>query len=266
MNIFSEIPYSFAGVKQYQDFLKNKRGRVVLYAFLVVLVYTLIAQMRTVPDTFEFASNAKEMLENTSEFEMDSGKLKFGESIYFDMAGVYLSIDTSYGSYINAYTEQEWKDEFEGYAAAMAFDESTMLTISGDEIYIYDYPEWLSFTKDTIEWFLNMLYLLVFVYLFFAYLFSVGGYFLGALFVALVGLIIDANMKNKLTFGQIYVGALYAKTLPVLIKGILKLGAMGTFVYSIFGFAIACVYLGMAMRHMNKTAEENIGVYTKHSV
>lgn len=252
MNIFSEIPYSFAGVKQYPEFLKNKTGRVVGYVFLLVFIYFAIAQMRTIPDTIDTVSSVQEMLDQGSYFEMDSGRLYISEPFYFDALGVYLSIDTSYGSYIQEYDKWEWEESFEDYGAAIVLDATSALIIEGGEAEIFDYPEDISFTKDEVYGLLGIAYIVVLLYLVFAYIFSVAGYFFSALFVALVGLIANSSSVYKLSFKYIYILALYAKTLPLLIKGILQLGQMGTFFYSVIGFAVGCVYVCVAIRYWNR--------------
>lgn len=254
MNIFSEIPYSFAGVKQYPEFLKNKTGRVVGYVFLLVFIYFIIAQMRTIPNTVDTVSSIQEMLDSCADFEMDSGRLYISEPFYFDAMGVYLSIDTTYGTYINEYDTWEWEESFEDYEAAIVLDSTTALIVDEGEAQIFEYPKEFSFTKNDIYGLLGIAYIVVLLYLVFAYVFSVAGYFIGVLLVALVGMIANSDSVCKLSFKQIFILAVYAKTLPLLIKGILQLGQIGTFFYSIIGFAIGCVFIVMAIRHINRLA------------
>ncbi len=73
-------------------------------------------------------------------------------------------------------------------------------------------------------------------------------------------MIICSFMNRKLTFGQLYLLSLYAKTLPLFIKGLLKLIHYSFFGYSVLAFAVACLYLGFAIHHMDLTDRENRSV------
>lgn len=86
------------------------------------------------------------------------------------------------------------------------------------------------------------------------------GYFLAALFVALAGMVMCSFMNQKLTFGQLYLLSLYAKTLPLFVKGLLKAINISFFGFFILTFAIACLYVGFAIHNMDMQDEENRGI------
>lgn len=73
---------------------------------------------------------------------------------------------------------------------------------------------------------------------------------------ALVGMLLCSMTRQQLNFGQIYLLSLYAKTLPLLIKGILQLAGIGTLLFFIIGLVIAGAYLYFAFKHMDKLDEE----------
>lgn len=256
MNIFSELIYSFVGVKKYPEFLKNKMGKVFGYVELVVLIFTVLAQLMTIPNTTDFINETREALLEFPDFELKSGKLNMEESFYFDESTVLVMIESEYGSYINETDTSDWYQMLAYYDMAFVLDETTLLVKNEGEIQVMDYPADFELSRDDIEGMLEYIYIFVGIYIVFYYLFSLGGYFLAALLVALAGMIICSFMKQKLTFGQLYLLALYAKTLPYLVKGIFKLFSFDFFGYSIVAFAVACVYLGLAIRHMDVLEED----------
>ena len=173
-----------------------------------------------------------------------------------DEDGVLVMIDSELGTYINAYYFSEWEEALRSYESVIIIDETSVLLKSDGEVQTMDFPAEFELTGEDVCNMLDYVYVFVGIYLVFVYLFAVAGYFLSALFVALVGMIICSFMNQKLTFGQLYLLALYAKTLPLLIKAVLKLLTINFFGYSIIAFAVACVYVGFAIQYMDKLEKE----------
>lgn len=256
MNVFSEVFYSCAGVKKYPEFLKNRMGKVFLYVALVALLFTVLSQVRTVPNTMDFVEETKEQLMEIPDFQFKNGRLQMDDMFYYEEDAYLVMADSESGSYINDYYTSEWYTTLAYYDTAIIMDETTILLKSDGEIEIYDYPTDFEFERDELYGMVDYIYIFVAIYIIFAYIFTLIGYFFTALLVALVGMIICSFMNRKLTFGQLYLLALYAKTLPYLLKGVLKLVDVEFFGYSVISFAVACVYLGMALRHMDVLEEE----------
>lgn len=256
MNIFSELFYSCAGVRKYPVFLKNKAGKVFLYVMLVILIYTGIIHVKTIPDTNAFIAEAQEAIKEFSDFELKSGKLWMEESFYLEEDGILVMIESEYGSHINEYDTSEWEEILNVYESVLIMDETSILIKSEGTIEIADYPvDWV-FNRETVLGWLDYVYPIVIAFLILGYVGSVMWYFFMALFVALAGMIICTFMKQNLTFGQIYKLALYAKTLPILITGLFKLVSIDFFGFSFVMFVIACVYVGCAIHQMDMLEEE----------
>jgi len=256
MNIFSELFYSCAGVRKYPVFLKNKGGKVFLYVMLVILVYTAIIHVKTIPDTNAFIAEAQEAIMEFSDFELKSGKLRMEESFYLEEDGILVMIESEYGSYINEYGKSEWYEMLQEYESVLIMDETTLLFKTDGSLEIGDYQEDLVFNRETVLGWLDYVYPIVIAFLILGYVGSVMWYFFMALFVALAGMIICTFMKQNLTFGQIYKLALYAKTLPILITGLFKLVSIDFLGFSFVMFVIACVYVGCAIHQMDMLEEE----------
>lgn len=256
MNIFAEMFYSIAGAKRYPEFLKNKKGKVVLYVAMVVFLYFVLANVRAIPSTMDFVAETREAVMEFPDFQLESGYLEMEESYYYEQDDTLIMLESEYASYINSMTKSDWYEVLDYYDFVIIADETTLLLKNNGQIDIYDYPVDMELSRDWVYGLIDYVYPIFVIYLIFAYLFSFAGYFLTALLVALVGMIICSFMNQKLTFGQIYLLSLYAKTLPLLIKGVLKLVNVSFFGFSIIAFAVACLYVGFAIHHMDMLDEE----------
>lgn len=257
MNIFKEMFFSVAGVKHYPDYLKNKTGKVVLYVTVLILIYFAIANLRTIPATMDVVSELQEAVMLFPNFELHAGKLQMEESFYYTEDGVQIMMESEFGSYLREVPEAEWRDILYDKDLVFVADETTVLIKNDGDINLYDYPDDFEISRAWVYEKIDYIYLIMVVFLLFSYLFSLAGYLLGAVFVALVGMIMCSFMNQKLTFGQLYLLSLYAKTLPLLIKGLLKLVNYSFFGYSVLAFAVACLYLGFAIHHMDLMDKEN---------
>ncbi len=257
MNIFGEMFYAMFGVKRYPTFLKNKTGKVILYVLVLILLYTILTQTLTVIGASKVVVDIRDELAEMPDFEIRSGKFQIEEPLYFDEDSVLVRMESEVGNYIMEYNQAYWEDMLESYEAVLLMDESSFLLKSEEEMQIYNYPENFTISRDVIYEKIDYIYIFVAICLVFGYVFSIIGYLLSALVVALIGMIICSFMRHKLTFGQIYRFSLYAKTLPLLIKGVLKLVSFNFFGYWLIAITIACVYVGFAMHQMDRLAKEN---------
>lgn len=256
MNVFSEIFYSIAGVKRYPEFLKNKKGKVVLYVTLVVLIYFAISNIRTIPDTMDVVSEVREAVIKFPDFTLKSGKLEMEEPFYYEADGMVFDVDSDY---TYEHSISEWYEMLYNYDVALIMDKTSMVIKSNGKIDMYDYDDFGSNFQISRAWVydkIDYIYPCVIIFLIFYYLFSLAGYFLTALLVALVGMVMCSFMKQKLTFGQLYLLSLYAKTLPLFIKGLLNLINYSIPGFFILSFATACLYLGFAIHNMDMQDEE----------
>ncbi|MBD5450536.1 MAG: DUF1189 domain-containing protein [Lachnospiraceae bacterium] len=257
MNIFYEMFYSITGTKHYPEFLKNKKVKVILYVVVITLIYFAIAHVRTIPSTIDLATEVREAVMDFPDFELKSGKLEIEEAFYYDESNLLVMMESEYGSYIRESSESDWREMLYDYDTVFIADETTVLLKSDGEINIYDYPDDFQLSRDWVYDKIDYIYVIMVIYLVFAYLFSFMGYFLAALFVALAGMIMCSFMNQKLTFGQLYLLSLYAKTLPLFVKGLLKAINLSFFGFFILTFAIACLYVGFAIHNMDLQDEEN---------
>lgn len=70
------------------------------------------------------------------------------------------------------------------------------------------------FDKDSIMKFMPLMYLIMFLILLLYYIGVALTFFFGVLVVSLAGMILASITKAPLSFGRIYILALYGRTLP----------------------------------------------------
>lgn len=257
MNVVKEIGGAVAGVKAYPNFLKNKKGKVFWYGVLVVTIFFLLANVRGIIGCSTFLAGFEALImDNVPDFSVKNGAFYIEEPFYLDEEGLLVMFDSNQ-DIVSAYSEDEWKYELIDYDSAIILDAHAILAKSDGKIQMAEWPAEFDFDRSSLVNFQPIMVICVVVFYLFSYLWGIAMYFFAALFVALVGMLIASTQKYKFTFGQIYLLSIYAKTLPLFIKGLCKLlkltslPLVGTLV-GWGGFALACVYLGYAMAQIHK--------------
>lgn len=257
MNVFSEMFFSITGVKHYPGFLKNNKDKVVLYVAIVVLIYSAIANANIIPTTTNVVSKLKIVIQNFPDFHLKSGKLQMEESFYYDKDNVLIVMESENGSFIRKISVADWRKALNHYDSVFVMDESAMLLKNDGKIKIYDYADNFQISRAWVYDNIYYIYGIVAVYLVYFYTLSLMRYFLTALLVALVGKVICSFAEQKLTFWQLYLLSLYAKTLPLFIEGLLILINHDFIGFLIIAFAISCLYIGFAIHHMDMLEKAN---------
>ncbi len=258
MNIFSEFFYAIFGVKKYPNFLKNKGGKAFLYLMFVVLIYTAIANAWLILGSKYFVSESKEFIKyDLPNFSVKNGHMEIEESIYYEIEQMYISIDSEYGSYINQYEKGEWMMMLADYEDALMLDETHLLFKNDTRLEIVEYASYWNFSKDDIYDIVDYTYGVIAIYLILAYICNILGYLLGTLIIALIGMLIDSFDGNGLTFGQLFKLSIYAKTLMLIVKALIKLLQVNFSGLFVLVIVISSLYLGFALRYMRHKNEQD---------
>lgn len=70
--------------------------------------------------------------------------------------------------------------------------------------------------------------------------------------MALLGMIVAACMKYRLTFGQLYLLGIYSRTLPLLVKALLSLLPFSIPLYFIANIGLSVLIIGCAIYNMQE--------------
>ena len=259
MNIFAEIPASIAGTKRYPSFLNNKKGKVFLYLMLLTLVYFICAYI--VPFvSFELSTGGikQVILENVPDFSLENGTFHIDTPINYEESGTLVVVDTSASNWTAAYDTSDWEDALSDYSRALIADQCNMIFKDEGQVQVFSFADLgiEHFTRDTLISFLPFVGLILIVAFIFLYFWHLLLYLLGALIVALIGMIICSCMHYKLTYGQLILLSIYAKTLSLLVKAVLNLFDVSIVFYGFMGCAVSCIYLGFAIAHIKQNEIE----------
>ncbi len=82
------------------------------------------------------------------------------------------------------------------------------------------------------------------------FIYTAISYLINALWVSLIGLLLNLFVKTKATYGAIYKMSVYALTLPMLLDTLFSYLRMD--LHSLFFYIMAAIYVGLALLEMDK--------------
>lgn len=262
--IFKDIFNAVKAPGKYGEFLKRKGWMVFLYGVLLITIYFLIVNVIPVA-RFQFAYGGFRQVAEKAipEFRLEDGRLYLEKTWYLNEShgredgswringeGIYLNIDTS----------REWvegdMDEIQdilrddSYSTVLIADSSNMAVKSEGRVQFINFSdlEGLNFSKEDIYRFIPMLDLFVILVLIVWYVFDIVIFFLGALIISLIALIIRAALKSQVTFGRLFALCIYARTLPLIIKMILNTFHIPVPFFWMMSVILSLAYLALAMK------------------
>lgn len=256
MNIFQEIYHSLWDFKRYPQFLGNKKSRVFLYGLLVSILFfvltIVIPQIRFQVKT----GGLMNLLETyVPDFELADGEFWLETPFHYEGGGMYIDADTSIDTPLYDFDDPAVQDVMKHYDKVFMADyEKFYLKNNGQVIpgYWSSVTEDTSFSRDDIKGFIPLANGLIVAAMLFMLICQPAGYFLGALALSIVGLIIAAAVRLQLGFGKIFLLCVYARTLPVILKGLFGLFRIHIPFFWILSFVISGVYLFLAMQKVKE--------------
>lgn len=250
MNVFKELTLSVYDTKSYKEFLKNKPTKVFLAGMVLMVVYFLLTMVAPfMKFQIEYGGFANIIQEYVPDFELKDGVLWTEETFEYEEGGTYILIDTDPDFYF--YNADEIEYYISDYYQVILMDsEKVIIKDKGQIQSAYFSDLGIDFTKENLFGFVPYAYLIVGAFLLIAFLFMTGAFFFGVLFVALLGMIAASCMKFQLTFGQLYLLGIYARTLPILIKAVLSYLPFTIPMFFVINFGISVLYLVLAIQKM----------------
>lgn len=246
----------------YKSLFQQSLKKHVCY-FLILIVLTTV--IRSVIPTAAYIQSVgglqRLLLEGIPTFSFTNGELTVDEVVDIERNGVQLYIDTSKESY----TLEDAK------AAAAGMDDSFALVylvsrtnmVCNQVSVPYSFQELQGFTLDNqIVYQIAPAYLIFSVL--FAFFYNMAAYLFSALFFAVFGYLINRVLNLKLRFGQIYLIAMYAKSVQILLEAVLEVAGFSLLYYigSIAGIFITCNYMTRGMSSFLlpsvKTGDDNL--------
>lgn len=250
MNVFKELVLSVYDFKSYQEFLKNKISKVFLAGLVLMGFYFLVTMV--VPFlNFQMKSGGfvKVINENVPNFELTNGTLWVEKPYEYEDSGTYVLIDSDPESFF--YDVGEIENYITDYYQVLLMDSEKFIIKSKGEVQSFYFDQMdLDFSKNSLLGFVPYAYLFVFLFMLVAYIYMTCLFFFGVLFVALLGMIAASCMKYQLTFGQLYLLAIYARTLPILIKAVASFLPFSIPMFFFINFGLSVLYIVLAIQKM----------------
>lgn len=250
MNVFKELVLSVYDFKSYQEFLRNKASKVFLAGLILMGFYFLVTMVVPFLNIqIKSGGFVKVINENVPDFEIKNGTLWVEKPFEYEDSDTYVLIDSDSESFFNDVGEIE--NYITDYNQVLLMDsEKLILKNKGEVQSLYFDQIDLDFSKDSLLGFVPYAYLFVFLFMLAAFIFMTGTFFFGVLFVALLGMIAASCMKYQLTFGQLYLLAIYARTLPILIKAIASFLPFSIPMFLFINFGLSVLYIVLAIQKM----------------
>jgi hypothetical protein len=249
MNLFEQFGNSLWNFRSYKPLSQTKGGKSFLYILLLFLFVYLISSISISAQINDFIGYAGAALkENVPDFRLAGGTFSFSGPMPYriEEPGFLLIIDT---------TGQTSMDEFDNVSDGVLITEDEMMTIQYGRTQIIRFSDFgpLEISRDQIVSFLPSLNIIVWVVMAVWFFFAFAGKLFGILILALIAMIGTAMFNQKLTFLNQWNIAIYASTLPMLVKlaNTLLGGPLSGFMFILYwGLAITYVFLGIY--HMPK--------------
>lgn len=263
MNVFKEMGCSVAKPSAYPEFLKNKRGKIFGYGMLLMLFYFLLSAVLPLL-IFQVRTGGLGALvgDTLPDFEVTDEGFWIEEPFFYEGGGSYIELDSDY------YFDEDAAYEFaRGYQSMILVDREKLIVKSNGQIqtlYFYMLESGTYFSKQTIMAVIPMIYLFLILGLIFYFIIITALFFFGVLIVSLVGMLLNMILNAQLTFGEIFIVALYGRTLPLLFKGIvLRLISWSVFPITIpyfwvINFGVTLVYMFLAMKRIGAQKSQPI--------
>ena len=241
MRTLSDLVTSLYNYKEYLRFLQHRKRRVFGFGILLVTLYFLLTIVFPVV-RFQINTGGlyKLLNENVPDFELSNGVL-WAEDVYEYEDGKTIFIVDTTGKEIDI------ESLLRNYNEIFLLDAEKMVVKSEGETNIMSYDELgLEFDRaqaiEAINNFAVIGGLLLGVVIYF---WMWGTFFLGVLFVTLIAMIISSAMKTGLTFGRIYMLAVYSRTLPLLIKAVVSLLPFTIPFFWVLNFGLSLIILAV---------------------
>jgi hypothetical protein len=244
MGLISQFIASMTRPGAYRQLREETGGRICLYLLMLVPLA-------------QFTRGVDEMIayyqQSAPEFRFENGELTVDAEmpiVFKEPEGnaIYI-IDTSGGTGMEA---------LEDYNEGMVITRDTAVVKQNRyQQRVINLRELggLRFNKASLGSWLPYLKALVFLILFFGWIGFICAKLLSGLWVALIGLIVFSVMKLKEPFGRIYKMAIYALTLPILLKTFLEVAGWKPPGFFLLYYAIATVYIYLAVKATREKTE-----------
>lgn len=253
IGFFSELIGSITNFETYKYFLKRTMGGAVIYLLLLSLIFGTASAIRSM---YDFNSAITQVIghfqTDVPDFTLEDGQLNVEGPmpiIFDEQSNDVLIIDTS-----------ESSDEtiLDKYSSGMLITKYEFIQKhnGGIERQSFSAIPGLRLSKASITGFLPKLRFVNIFIVVFGVLFHFIGKLISALWIGIAGMVICASLKFKLDFSNQYKLGIYALTVPIIIKALLKVLRITIPYFWILYYGIAVFYLWKGIKTIKEDREE----------
>lgn len=245
---FSRLFYSITSFDKYRSFLRQSNGKAVVYLLLLSLV---VAIATFVPAGIEFNRIIDDVIVNLDstipDFSLSGGKLEVkGEMPIVIDDGTYpVVIDTTPGA------EDRILDEYD-IVMLITSDRIIQKNFVDKTVTELSAFQGMVITRDNISRSLPIMKPIGILVFIFIAIFFIGGKFISALIISLIGLIINSIRHTNLSFRSIFKISIYSMTLPLIVCTILGLLPVHIPMIWLLFYVLASVYVIGAINSIKK--------------
>ena len=257
MGFFSKLINSITNPKYYKDFLKESTGRAVVYLLLLCLIFGGISAIRIAYDLNKgVITVVNEFNKNVPDFKLENGELNVEGQMpikFNDEQGYIFIVDTSGNTdetILDKYNSGTFisKTKMIQKKSPMQTTETNFISLKPVTLTKIDAERWIGIAK----------YIGVGMVLIFYPIFFFGFKFIAAFIVSLIGLIINAFCKAKITFGEIYKLSIYALTFSIILKAFFIVIGIQVPQFWILYYGIPLIYLGLGLNLISKDQNQDL--------
>lgn len=239
MKTLSDFAAALYNYKEFPRFLQYRKSRIFGFGVLLMTVYFLATVIFPIV-RFQVSTGGiyKLLNENLPDFELHNGILQADEVYEYEDGNTIFIMDTTG-------RELDFNIYFRNYTDVIILTAEQVAYKSSGDSGVMDYSDLgLDINRQgLIEMINNFAVLFGIIIGVIAYFWMWGTFFLGILFLTLIAMIISSSMKLRLRFGQIYALAVYSRTLPILLKAVVKLLPIAVPFFWVLNFGISLAIL-----------------------
>ncbi len=259
MNIFAEMACAVSSPKSYREFLKDRKGKTFLFGFLLVLIYFLITIMIPFARFQASTGGILHMVDQfVPDFTIENCQVRVSRPVEYQDNGIYVFVDTD-RTFIGDGTSlgssgSDAESMLQSCDRVLLMDARQAVLKSNGQIQQIAYENLDSeayMTKETLLESMKGIVNIIVVAVPAVILIGMELlFFLGVVFVALLGMIVASCMQCPLTFGQLYKLGVYSRTAPLLLKAFLSFLPFGIPMFFVISLCISLCYIGAGIRHI----------------
>lgn len=253
MKFFYQVKDSVIDFGFYKNIKNNRFGKSFLY---LLLLFLIIYSFLTVRNFLWMQSVMQQTALNLSvsipDFEFRDGKFSFeGEMPYYISSSTdeLIVIDTT-GS-VNP-------SVIDGAMSGILITEDKVYmknNIQSQQFNLQDFKE-IEFNKQDLIDLLPRVSWLMLIAMMAVFVFALGWKLLNAVFLAIIGIIINSVYKTDLKFNHLLNFSIYALTLPMLIKLAVDMSGYVVPFFFVIYWAVSIVYLSLAIKAYSESGNQ----------